>query len=122
MSTYKDRCSDLADVIKDYEASDLALDAAHVERWANQFPATVREKIVTEMIHVFKKSYHSRERVLDHLDQLVTSRALCGSDPKAFWQSTSFLRLQQAGNSQRELLALFEERLMAHTGLSLADC
>lgn len=123
MSAYNDACAALALLIQDYRQGELpAPDAAHVARWAEQFSEGVRLPILQEMMHVLGKSYFSKDKVLAFLKGVVTSKNLCGDDPKAFWQSTKILQMQTQGNSQRELLQLFAEELLGQTGLSLNDC
>lgn len=116
-------CDKLATLIKDYRSGEIAApDGAHVRQWIEQFSANVREPILTEMIHVFGKSYASRASVTQFLKAVVSSKKFAGDDPATFWKGVSFLRLQQAGNSQREMLDLVDVALNDAYGFASADC
>lgn len=118
-----DSCDRLATLIKDYREGEIAApDGAHVRNWVEQFPAGVREPILAEMLHVFSKTYASRASVVQFLRAVVSSKNFAGDDPKSFWKGVRFLRLQQAGNSQREMLDLFDVALKEAYGFASADC
>jgi hypothetical protein len=113
----------LANMIGDYRAGEIpTLDAAHVDRWISQFPAAVRDPILTELLHVFRWTYFSRANVQTFIDSIVTNSDFAGSNPCQFWQGVRVLNLQTAGNSQKDLIALLAESLQRQCGLALAAC
>lgn len=113
----------IATIIKDYRQGEIAApDAAHVRRWIGQFPQATREPLLAEMEHILRKTYITEATVKDFLKGVVTHQKLVGDDPAAYWRGVRFLRLQQAGHSQRDILALFDKRLQKSFGLSIEDC
>lgn len=110
-------------IIDDYREGEVdELDADHVERWVAQFDEDVRVPLLRELEHVLGKTYFSRSDVEGFLSKLISTEKLTGGDERAFWQQTSFLNIQGGGNSQRELLEVFDGVLADELGLSLADC
>ncbi|MBP0447536.1 hypothetical protein J8J14_22505 [Roseomonas sp. SSH11] len=113
----------IAAIIEDYQAGILATPTpAHVERWINQFPQAVQQPILAEMEHVLGKTYFSKARVRKFIKSLIHHHGWTGGDDAAFWQQINFLDLQPRGDSQRELLSLFDENLQKELGLSIAQC
>ena len=58
----------------------------------------------------------------DFLRHLVTNEKLAGSDPAAYWASAHFLKIQEHGQSQKEMLKVFAKCLDDGYGLDLAEC
>ena len=113
----------IATITADYQAGVLpAPTAAHVDRWIRQFPADVQLPVLAEMDHVLARTYFSKARVERFLASVVGFDTWTKGDPAAFWRDVHFLDVQPRGNSQRELLLLFDRRLAAATGLSIAQC
>lgn len=113
----------IANIIVDYRAGQISTpDAAHVDRWVRQFPDAVRDPILNELIHVFGHSYVTAENVKSFIRAIITNQKLAGADPAAFWRDVNFLRLQQAGNSQNDMLAMFDVVLREICGLTTAQC
>lgn len=113
----------IASIIADYRLGEIsAPDVAHVRRWIGQFPQPVREPLLTETAHILGKTYINEATVKRFLKIVATNKKLTGDDPAAYWKGVSFLRLQQAGHSQRDMLQLFDERLQKNCGLSVRDC
>ena len=109
--------------IKDYRHGEITPpDAAHVDRWVKQFAADVQLAILSKLDHVMKRTYLSRETVTTFLTSLITNAKLTGADPCAFWRGVKFLNNQGGGNSQREMLALFDTFLLKHCGFRVANC
>jgi hypothetical protein len=113
----------LATVIADYRRGEVPEpDSDHIRRWIGQFPRAVREPLLTETVHVLTKTYIPKKQVNVFLKALTTNEKIVGDDPPAFWRGVRFLRLQQAGNSQRDMLALFDAALKKTCDLSTEDC
>jgi len=113
----------IATTIEDYQAGVLATPTPeHVERWIIQFPQAVQQPILAEMEHVLGKSYFSKARVRGFMKSLIHHSGWTGGDDAAFWRQVNFLRLQPRGNSQRELLELFDKKLNKELGFSIEQC
>ncbi len=113
----------IAGQIADYREGDVPRRTPkHLDRWVSQFPEHSQEGILSEMNHLLSKTYISRDSMSAFLRGLATDQEFCGDDPKAFWSSANLLDIQQGGNSQREMLAIFGELLKQELGLELADC
>jgi hypothetical protein len=113
----------IAGLIGDYRQGEVApLGEGHIDQWLQQFPPQSQGAILEEVAHVLSKTYFSKKNVLDFLSLVVASKNFAGDDPCTFWRGVKFLHLQTVGNSQREMLTLFEDALREKCGLSLADC
>ncbi|UVO55130.1 hypothetical protein [Sphingomonas sp. SUN039] len=113
----------LAAIVGDYRAGEIPpIDAARIAHWIGQFPAPTQNPLLTELAHVLQKTYFSKARVIGFARNVVTNGPLTGSDPAAFWKSTKLLDVQADGNSQRDLLALFDAALKDKCSLCLAEC
>ncbi|WP_147417579.1 hypothetical protein [Sphingomonas cavernae] len=113
----------LAGMIADYRTGEIQTpDAAHVDRWISQFPAGVRDPILTELLHVFRWTYFTRAKVQTFIDSIVTNANFAGPNPCQFWQGVKVLNLQTAGNSQKDMIALLAESLQRQCGLALTSC
>ena len=109
----------LASVIADYRRGELPPpDADRVGRWVAQFKGDVQGPILSEMIHVLGQTYLSRNTCEQFIQGVVTSPKLAGNDPPAFWKGVQFLRIQQGGQSQADMLALFVAALNKTFGIN----
>src|SRR5690349_7917494 len=98
-------CDKIASIIKDYRQGEIAeLGAPHVRLWINQFPQAMREPLLDETAHILSKTYIDRATVKRFLKGVATNDKLVGDDAPAYWKGVHFLRLQRAGNSQRDML------------------
>lgn len=123
MSERDDLLGSIANTARDYRIDELSLPApAHVDRWISQFDAAVQLPILQEMDHVLKNTYFSLERVSSFLGGLIQTEKLVGTDPCAFWRGVHFLDIQGGGNSQVEMLALFNELLREKCGFGVTQC
>lgn len=113
----------IASTIADYRAGEIDLETPeHVEAWIKQFDREVQEPMLEELDHVLKRTYIQKATVQKFLLSLVKSKALAGSDPCSFWENVEFLDIQGGGNSQREMLRMFNEVLRKECGLDFNDC
>ena len=118
-----DLLASIANTIKTYRKGELVQPTpAHVERWANQFTLANQLPFLREFDHVLKQGFFTKKNVKDFLRHLVTNEKLAGADPAAYWESAHFLRIQQNGQSQKEMLKLFADCLGDEYGLNLAEC
>ena len=113
----------IAVTIADYREGDVPRRTPeHIERWVSQFPEEAQDGILAEVNYLFSQTYISRGKMTSFLRGLTTNEKFCGAAPKAFWKRANLLDIQQGGNSQRELLAMFGELLKQEVGIELADC
>jgi hypothetical protein len=123
MSKRSDLLDSIAETIKDYRAGEIdPMSAKHVDRWVKQFGTEAQLPILFEMDHVLKKTYFNKKEVRETIADLVTNKALAGDDPCSFWKGIKFLDIQTAGNSQREMLAIFDAVLRKKCGFTIKDC
>lgn len=122
-ATRSELLESIAEQIADYREGDVPRRTPkHVARWVQQFPEDVQDGILSEINHLIPKTYISRDTMMAFLRGLTTHEKFCGGDPGTFWRSANLLDIQQGGNSQREMLAIFGELLKQEVGLELADC
>jgi len=113
----------IANTIADYRQGEIAIpDADHVNRWIDQFDASVQQQILAELDYVLKNTYITRANFTKFLRDVFSSAELAGNDPRTFWRKANILRIQEAGNSQREMLEMLETTLRSKVGLGLEDC
>ncbi len=123
MSEKDDLLVSVADTIKTYRTGELVQPTpAHVERWLNQFTPVNQLPFLREINHVFKQTFITKDNVETFLQGLVTNEKLAGNNPAAYWQSAHFLKIQQNGQSQKEMLKLFGKCLSDKYGLDLDKC
>ncbi|MBS1852907.1 MAG: hypothetical protein JST79_18540 [Acidobacteria bacterium] len=106
-------------VISDYWSKPTV---ERIEHWLEQFDSEVRLPVVTELVHILSKSYLSAKKTEDFLKGLISNPKLVGSDRASFWKNANFFNAQQGGQSQRELLALFDALLKSEVGFGLEAC
>ncbi|WP_146767994.1 phosphoribosyltransferase-like protein [Mesorhizobium atlanticum] len=123
MATRKELLENVVEQVTDYREGEIApMSEAHVDKWVKQFPGATQEPILAELAHVFGKTYFTRKNVADFLSAIVSNQKITGNDPKKFWKSVKILRIQTAGNSQKDMLGIFEQALQNTFGLKIADC
>lgn len=123
MSSTPDLRTALAAMIYDYRTGEIPTpDASHVDRWVSQFPAPVRDPILSELLHVFRWTYFSRDNVQRFIDSIVVNANFAGANPCEFWQGVKVLNLQTAGNSQKDMLKLLEDSIQRQCGLAMESC
>ncbi len=123
MSERDDLLASVADTIKTYRTDELAQPTpAHVERWLSQFTPANQLAFLKEFDHVFKQTFFTKNKVEEFLQHLVTSKKIAGDTPAAYWQSAHFLKIQQNGQSQKEMLKLFAKCLYDKYGLEIDNC
>ncbi|MDD9818617.1 MAG: hypothetical protein OXU61_10880 [Gammaproteobacteria bacterium] len=123
MSERDDLTALIADTIKDYRAGKpFAPTPDHVDRWVCQFDEIVQVPLLREMDFVLKRTYFSSERVTDFLKTAITTKKWAGDNPCEFWKRANFLNIQLGGNSQREMLTLFDKLLIEQCGYSNESC
>lgn len=123
MTEGKDLLTSIATTIKDYSGFATAKPLPeHIDKWLSQFDGAVQLPLLREMNHVLSKTYYSFDKVNRFLTHLLTAEKLVGKDHCAFWKSMHFLDIQKGGNSQRDLLAIFNGILKSSCGIGVTDC
>jgi hypothetical protein len=120
-------CSHLAEKIArcvaDYRAGEIQpITPDLVVRWSQQFPEPERMPILAELTHLLDRYYFSRQRVHDALRLFLRNQAVFGQNSVAGLRRTSFLRVQERGESQSTMLQLVEEILAEDFKIELAGC
>lgn len=109
--------------IQDYRNGDLPRPTPeHVDRWISQFDIDAQLPMLRELDHILEKTYFSRLNVEKFLGSLVNNKELVGDSPCDYWRKVNFLNIQIHGDSQNEMLAIFNEVLNINCGISLDDC
>ena len=121
MTRRSDLLQAIADTIADYRSGEIApRTPAIVDEWVRQFPQDVQVPLLEALDQVLSKTYISRDRFCSFLKALVSTDKLApGSDPKDYWRSANFLDIQQGGNSQSEILEMFDEILQETHGFGI---
>jgi hypothetical protein len=109
----------LIKIVSDYWAKPTV---EHIEQWLDQFDSDIRLPLVTEVTNVLSKSYFSSKRTKGFLKNLISAPKLVGEDRAAFWKNANFFNAQQGGESQGELLELFDSLLKDEVGFGLNKC
>lgn len=123
MSERNDLLASISKTIETYRAGEISPPtSAHVERWVSQFTPANQLPFLREFDHVIQRTYLTRETVRGFLSELVTNEKLAGKHPAAYWACANVLRIQRAGQSQKEMAGLFAEILQEQCGLNLAKC
>ena len=118
-----DLIASIAETTSDYrKAEGEGPTPERINRWINQFDATVQLQILQEMDYVLKRTYFSLTDTTQFLAELFKNKNLVGDDPCAFWNSVEFLDIQGGGASQKEMLALFSKVLKKKCGFDVSDC
>lgn len=118
-----DLLASIAATIADYRHGAITEpDADHVEAWVSQFDDDAQVPMLVEMDHVLKKTYLPKKAVKRFLKHLAANEKLATDDPCAFWQDVAFLDIQGGGNSQRDMLAMFDKVLLKQCGFGVSDC
>lgn len=123
MGEREDLLVSIANEIKTYREGEFAQPTAvHVDRWVSQFTQVNQLAFLREFNHVIKQTFLGKDVVIGFLDRLVTNNALAGPNPRAYWSNANFLRIQQRGQSQKQMLLLMGERLADRLGLDITRC
>jgi len=123
MSQRSELLESIAETIADYREGEVPRRTPkRIERWVSQFPEEAQDGILSEMDHLLTETYISRDDMTTFLMNLTTHNKFCNGDPKTFWKRANLLDIQQGGNSQREMLAIFDELLKQEVGQEISDC
>jgi len=123
MSKRDELLASIADIIKDYRAGEITKPTpAHVDRWVRQFGEDVQVPLLTEMEHLLKITYFTKQTISNFFANQIKHKKIAGEDFSAYWKGVNLLNIQEHGHSQTEILTLFDESLKAQCGFGVADC
>lgn len=123
MSERSDLLQSIATIIEDYREGEIVKPTPdHVEKWVSQFSKDTQIPLLKEVNHVLEIFYIEKEQAKDIFSKDIKNKKITGEKPFAFWQSVNFLRIQKDGQSQKELLALFDECLKAQYNINIDSC
>ena len=112
----------IAVTTNDYRKKDLGeITPEHVYKWIDQFDSDIQLPVLKEMDSVLKETYLSEAKVLKVIEQTLKDKDLVGKDAQRFWQKANFLDIQLHGNSQKEMLRIFDKVLQEQFGLQITD-
>jgi hypothetical protein len=123
MKQRKKLLESIAETIADYRGGEIPTPTLeHVNTWIERFDKEVQEPLLDELNRVFKQTYISKANTREFLSKLVKNDKLAGKDHCSFWEGVQFLKIQGGGNSQREMLLMFDEVLQEECGLDIGEC
>lgn len=113
----------MASTIKDYRKGEISEPTPeHVDRWVCQFDAAVQVSLLRELSYVLERTYFSRAEVGEFFENQLEHRKIAGEAPCDFWKTAHFLDIQEHGNSQSEIRALFAEALDRRCNTKIEVC
>src|SRR5260370_523516 len=123
MSTHTDLLKSIAKTIVNYREGEITSPTStHVDTWVKQFDKGAQTPLLSELDHVLKRTYISRSDCRKFLSSLIQKKDFASDDPCKFWKTVGFLNIQGAGNSQREMLAIFDDILQEQCKLKISHC
>lgn len=114
----------IVEIAGNYRKGEIVrFDEKHVERWIGQFEVSEKDKtvILNEVAHMLGNFYFSRENAktwLTRLFEVMKEERAAGCSIR----NVNFLRTQEAGKSQYDLLLIADEILQERMGISTRDC
>lgn len=118
-----DLLQSIAATIADYRQGEvIRITPSHVNRWVRQFDDGDQGIILEEMDRLLQRFYYSRTRSKRSLRSYIRQGMIGDNEPRSALSRTRFLRVQQQGNSQKDLLEIVDEILQEDHGMRIADC
>jgi len=120
----KDLIGKIVKIAGDYRKGEIVpFDEHHVQKWVAQFPVSVdyQDVILGEVGHMLENFYISRDCAKSNLTRLLKSmkKENFGGCSIA---DVNFLRTQDLGKSQHEILLIADEILQEAKGISTQNC
>ena len=94
----------------------------HIEKWISNFESDKQQSILKELNHVLGKTYISKHNMKSFMTLVVKDSKITGGDHESYWKNVNFLNIQGGGNSQNELLDIFNNSLKEIYSFSVEDC
>lgn len=113
----------IATVIADYRQGEIdPRTPDFIDLWLQQFPKDIQDPLLEALANVMSKTYVSRDTFRNFLKNLASTNKLTrGTDPGAYWRRANLLRIQGGGNSQNEILSMFDGVLQETHGFDLSQ-
>lgn len=111
MSTHNELVQELLGIISDYRSGGMTqkLDSQHIEKWIGQFTQDKQLAILSEVVHIFKKTYISKKSIIQALQSVSSYKPFVGDTPRNHWSIATILDIQKGGNSQHEFSQLMAQ-------------
>ncbi|MFS0558193.1 hypothetical protein [Brevibacillus sp. 179-C9.3 HS] len=109
----------IVNTVQDYRADAITFDNNHVERWVKQFDESVQNVLLIEMEHVLKQYYVNYNTACEHLKEIMEHKDLCDWDGQGSFSNVKLLNIQRNGNSQKELLSIFNDLMTEKYGVGI---
>ena len=113
----------ISEIIKDYRKGEVEeITPEHVKRWIVQFDKSEQLVLLKEMDHILNNYYLSRNIVKEYLRSALLHPGISSKHPKQMIKNFNFLRIQEKGQSQNDMLLLVDEVLKEEFGLTIDEC
>lgn len=123
MSERSDLLTSIAATIRPYRAGEITAPTAyHVDRWVRQFTPGNQMAFLRAFDSVMKESFITKTTLSEFFGKLVVSPRIVGTNPTRFWKKINFLRVQQNGTSQLDVLDLLDAQLQEELDICLDEC
>jgi len=105
MTTRHRLLESIAECIGDYRRGEIPQPTpGHVEKWVNQFASESRDKILSGVDYILRKSYIRETNMLRYLSDIAgSSLNMQVATPEQFWTTCHILQIQSSGQSQNML-------------------
>jgi len=119
------------EIIKCYRTQDEGefMSKEIITNWINQFNEEDREFILSELIHILKQRYITKNQFKEYLKKVffedireLIPEEFGQMDMKEILKRIYFIDNQPAGKSQKAVIRIIEELIQEKLGLTLADC
>ena len=119
--------TEIYEIIKDYRRHDIdflyhtEITESHILKWINQFDENDREFVLSELLHILKKSYLTEEKTIEILTLEIETLAkeLGYKNVTDFLNETTILDCQEPGKSQKIMLKMVEKILLNKYGYNI---
>lgn len=117
-------------IIRDYRRHDIGflyhteITKNHILNWINQFDENDRKFVLSELLHILKKSYLTEEETIEilTLEFETLAKDFGYANVTDFLNETIILDCQEAGKSQKVMLKMVEEILLTKYGYNVKNC
>lgn len=113
----------LAEIISDYRKGEIEVrNPKIINSWLHQFPECSQMQILEALTDIMQRTYISKDSFKKFLKGLAENDKVSSGKPtKEYWKQANILQIQLGGNSQREIVRLFDEVLQETHGYSLDE-
>ncbi|WP_419779838.1 phosphoribosyltransferase-like protein [Maridesulfovibrio sp.] len=126
MPNKNDLIESIAETISDYRVDERNAghfwipepNAAHVERWINQFENELRVPILKELDYVLDKTYISKTTFEQKFRDIVDHPKLVQGESRHYWNQTNIIDVQKKGQSQKIILSLIRNEIKSKIDMS----